>query len=369
MALARIVTRYPELTDVLRRQLQEQGYTVETLDPEAASTTVADLEIQLELCDPDDVLRRAAELATSLQADIAIAPGVLTGAVLAGAVADVASAAEPAPVVPSEVATAVPSDDAVPVPSVGASKDIDQQEGPCAVHDRLPGIAGRFGDRLGRWTARASELLVLCRAAFLERVEQSRVRIGELRESRQERLLELMRRRLEARLRTVELEGVRRAAAAALAQEDMDTPPGFAQAKRSLSPPEAKTWSIRVSKREATAVGVITAVALFVAGGLALISLRAHQDESANQGSKAQGGGFTIPGPQPGLVQPVRPSPVLRKPTPKPVTQRTHRIQHNVPGHNRDQVANDVVVRHVATPRATPRTQANGWKHFSDTNN
>lgn len=360
MALARIVTRNPEYTDVLRRQLQEQGYSVEILDPEVAPAAAADLEIQLELCHPDDVLRRAAELAASLQADVAIAPGVLTPA----AKEDASPAAEPGPVVVAEAPTAVPPEHAMQTPSADNAAANDH-----AVRDRLLGTASMFGGRLGVLVARASELLAWGRAAFRERMEESRIRITELRERRQERLLELMRRRLEARLRTVEIEGVRRAAAAALAQEDMDTPPGSARAKRSLRPPEAETWSIRVSKREATAVGVIFAVALFVAGGLALISLRPNQDETSSQGSKAQDRGFTIQGPQPALVKPASPSPAFRKPTPKPVTQQTHRKTRGVARYNRDEVANDVVVHHVAAPRPTPRTQANGWKHFSDTSN
>jgi hypothetical protein len=136
-----------------------------------------------------------------------------------------------------------------------------------------------------------------------------------------------------------------------------------------VRPPETESWNIRVSKREATAVGVISAVALFVAGGMALISVRWHQDEPSSQGSKTQGSGFTIQEPQPRLVQPSPPSPVLHKPTPRLVTQQTHQTKRNVPRHNRDLAPNDVVVRHMAVPRPTPRTQANGWKHFSDTSN
>ena len=77
MPLARIFTRNPERTTDLSHQLQQQGYTVEVVSPDQGHLAPADLEIEFEVCERTDVLARAADLATELEADIAVAPGVL----------------------------------------------------------------------------------------------------------------------------------------------------------------------------------------------------------------------------------------------------------------------------------------------------
>ncbi|MGC2697551.1 MAG: hypothetical protein WA738_17320 [Candidatus Angelobacter sp.] len=77
MPLARIFTRYPERTTALGQQLQQQGYQVEVSSPDAGNLPPADLEIEFEICERADVLDRAADLATQLEADVAVAPGVL----------------------------------------------------------------------------------------------------------------------------------------------------------------------------------------------------------------------------------------------------------------------------------------------------
>jgi hypothetical protein len=77
MPLARIFTHHPERTAALSSQLQQQGYTVEVVNPDQAHLSPADLEIEFEICERADVLDRAAGLADELQADIAVAPGVI----------------------------------------------------------------------------------------------------------------------------------------------------------------------------------------------------------------------------------------------------------------------------------------------------
>jgi hypothetical protein len=77
MPLARIFTRNPERTSDLSRQLKQQGYTVEVASPELSDLAPADLEIEFEVCERADVLERAADLASELGADVAVAPGVL----------------------------------------------------------------------------------------------------------------------------------------------------------------------------------------------------------------------------------------------------------------------------------------------------
>ena len=77
MPLARIFTHHPERTTVLSEQLQQQGYRVEVLSPAVANLAPADLEIEFDICERADVLERAASLADELQAEVAVAPGVL----------------------------------------------------------------------------------------------------------------------------------------------------------------------------------------------------------------------------------------------------------------------------------------------------
>jgi hypothetical protein len=81
MPLARIFTRNPEGTADLSGQLRQQGYTVEVARPEQANLAPADLEIEFEVCERADVLARAANLATELDADVAVAPGLLQPAI------------------------------------------------------------------------------------------------------------------------------------------------------------------------------------------------------------------------------------------------------------------------------------------------
>src|SRR4029077_9531715 len=77
MPLARILTRNPERTADLSSQLKQQGYSVEVARPDQLNLAPADLEIEFEVCERADVLDRAADLATELGADVAVAPGVL----------------------------------------------------------------------------------------------------------------------------------------------------------------------------------------------------------------------------------------------------------------------------------------------------
>jgi hypothetical protein len=77
MPLARILTRNPERTADLSTQLKQQGYSVEVARPDQSNLAPADLEIEFEICERADVLDRAADLATELGADVAVAPGVL----------------------------------------------------------------------------------------------------------------------------------------------------------------------------------------------------------------------------------------------------------------------------------------------------
>src|SRR5690242_17171968 len=80
MPLARIITLYPDQTAGLFRQLKSQGYTVEIVSPEDLVNRPADLEIDFEVAPARQALDRAAELATHLNSDVAVAPGLQTSA-------------------------------------------------------------------------------------------------------------------------------------------------------------------------------------------------------------------------------------------------------------------------------------------------
>jgi hypothetical protein len=77
MPLARILTRNPERTADLSNQLKQQGYSVEVARPDQTNLAPADLEIEFEVCERADVLDRAADLASEIGADVAVAPGIL----------------------------------------------------------------------------------------------------------------------------------------------------------------------------------------------------------------------------------------------------------------------------------------------------
>ena len=96
MPLARIFTRNPEGTADLSGQLRQQGYTVEVARPDQTNLAPADLEIEFEVCERADVLDRAANLATELDADVAVAPGILQPAIQSAELPSAKPVAEPA---------------------------------------------------------------------------------------------------------------------------------------------------------------------------------------------------------------------------------------------------------------------------------
>ncbi len=128
---------------------------------------------------------------------------------------------------------------------------------------------------------------------------------------------------------------------------------------------------MRVNKWEAVLAGVVSAIALFVAG-LAVASFHSRPALDANGGITLHSGGVTLPAPQPKATA-ARPSPAVRKTTPKAAAQaratRRTAPARRLPQRNQDLVARDVVVRHFAAPKSAPPPQTEGWKHFSDESN
>src|SRR6266550_3188905 len=78
MALARIITRFPEEAHELVESLRSRGFEVQTESPGKTSPRPADLEITSEECDAEEALQRA----TSVQDACAfVMPGAITGGV------------------------------------------------------------------------------------------------------------------------------------------------------------------------------------------------------------------------------------------------------------------------------------------------
>src|SRR6266699_1207528 len=78
MALARIITRFPEEAHELVESLRSRGFEVQTESPGKISPQPADLEITIEECNAEEALQRA----TSVQDACAfVMPGAITGGV------------------------------------------------------------------------------------------------------------------------------------------------------------------------------------------------------------------------------------------------------------------------------------------------
>jgi hypothetical protein len=135
MPLARILTRNPERTADLSSQLKQQGYSVEVARPDQTNLPPADLEIEFEVCERADVLDRAADLATELGADVAVAPGILQMAPK--------PAAEPI----MYGSTAPQVSEPVPLQSVAAQKSVAEPAAEKVMHLEVQPAAERDPER------------------------------------------------------------------------------------------------------------------------------------------------------------------------------------------------------------------------------
>ena len=74
MPLARILTLNPEQAKEFAQQLYDLGFDVEVADPNEPTSGFADLEIEFAVCDQQQVLGRAAAIATQLRAEVVVFP-------------------------------------------------------------------------------------------------------------------------------------------------------------------------------------------------------------------------------------------------------------------------------------------------------
>ncbi len=388
MALARIFSRHPEHTWGLAQQLQQHGYTIEVLSPEEAPLSHADLEIQLEICDPASVLRRAGELAARLHADIAVAPGALQAepSPAQAAAGPSLHEGEPAraavPVVASARLEIEPSAPAPAPETAHIAPTMESEAEAVPTSSSVAPTARAFGATLAACVAGTGKLFASARDQFRESWELARIRNAEAHALREQHLFELTRHRADVQQRALELAAKRGAMAAYLLQLQQEVPHAFLDVRRQWSAaegaapatePPARAWRVKIRRIhlrqwEAAFAGLLSASALFVLG-LAVAAFHSRPAQSANRGATVQTGGVTLQGARPNSALPVRPSPRTPKSTQKPSTARARQTQRRLPQRNQDLVANDVVVRHFPPPKPTPRTQANGWKHFSDMQN
>src|SRR5437016_13202012 len=78
MPLARIVTWLAEDTDALAKDLRARGFEVVTKSPDEISSELADLEITVEECAPEEALTSAIGLEREQSKGGFIAPGAMT---------------------------------------------------------------------------------------------------------------------------------------------------------------------------------------------------------------------------------------------------------------------------------------------------
>jgi hypothetical protein len=77
MALARLITRFPESLESLAAELKARGFEVQTLSPDAVPSELADLELTIEECSAGEALNRATRCVAP-EASVFIAQDAIT---------------------------------------------------------------------------------------------------------------------------------------------------------------------------------------------------------------------------------------------------------------------------------------------------
>lgn len=388
MLKARIFSNDPEKADGLAEVLKQQGYLVEVLRPDQAPGAPADLEIVLEPCSSEDAIRRAADLAQEFDADVVVAPGTLIGArAPEKANADVEAAADVAPAM-TESGIEFAQNSTMPEPleiDEHANREAGYPEWQPSVAE--PGFLARAIPRvavtLAGWATSAREALSSAGDQVREHREHALTRFALLRASREERLLELTQRRIDAQEQASHLTTARKNAAAYLLQLQHESGGVIRTSSRGLSEENireapVRPWRvlfeslierIRPARWDAALAGVASAGALF-AVGLAVASFSSKPNLTMSKEPPAAA--TTVPAsssPQAATISPAsKPKAALshaqsRKPSP---AQSSAMVRSRANAGRDREDGNDVVVRHLVSPSPTPKQQAQGWKHFSD---
>jgi hypothetical protein len=414
MLKARIFSNYPEKADSLAEVLRQQGYLVEILRPDQAPGVPADLEIVLETCSSGDAIRRAAELAQEFDADVVVAPGTLIGM----PVPDPAALPNPPALEDTRDFADVAAQTAHPfteheikVPqrlmTPEASETYQQSNREAAAphpskpepglpgtpewqpSESEPGFLGRVvpraAVRLTAWATSAREALFLASNRSREYREHALTRFALLRTNREEHLLELTQRRIEAQEQASHLATARKNAAAYLLQLQHESggvirPSNREVSEQAIREAPVRPWRVlfaslidrvRPVRWDVALAGLASAGALF-AIGLAVASFSSKPNLTLGKEPPAA----ATPGPAPAAA-PSQAAMTSAATTPKAAPSRVQSrkpspAQHTASNRNRANASrdredgNDVVVRHLVSPSPTPKQQAQGWKHFSD---
>jgi hypothetical protein len=443
MPVARIFTVHPERTVTLTKQLESEGYSVEIVRPESPAAP-ADLEIDFEVWPEERALYRAAELAERLHADVCVAPGVELGRpdaakepatqpkpsqprqslhVVSQAPAAELATPEPAEPIqqeqpdPSTVSGPQKEDMSVPpavwLAAAGPSPEQSQSIEDISAREPEPASTGQQSPKnafapVREMAQKAGRALATswnaARNLAREYKQQLDVRRTEFKAERQQRLLELEKRRTAAKERAKELQAAREAASARLqellrerggepapaAASELEqasglsaSPAGRDELQTVNAPAVAATspgtgaWKTRLgawlaARRGAPAkaifAGVAAVTALFILG-VALASFRSHPPSSSSAEQSGKGvtvktGGVTLgpsepakaTGPAAPATTTPRPSPAVRGQNAEVKRPQTH----NAAKVTETDFGNDVTVRHFTRKSSRPGSTQNG---------
>ena len=441
MPVARIFTVHPERTVTLTKQLESEGYSVEIVRPESPAAP-ADLEIDFEVWPEERALYRAAELAERLHADVCVAPGVDLGRPEPAKdpatkptqsrqslhVVSQSPAAEVAPPKPTQpiqqeqpspaTVSGPPTEDmsvppavwlAAAGPSHQESQSIEDISGgepePASTAQRSSATAlapiREMAQKAGRALATAWNA---ARNLAREYKQGLDVRRAEFKAERQQRLLELEKRKAAAQERANELQAAREAASARLqellrerggdpapaAASEPETVSAFSASPAATNEPQtvaafsapaaapkAGFWETRLglwlaarrgTPSKAILAGVAAVTALFILG-VALASFRSQPRSSSSAEQSGKGvtvktGGVTLgPNAPVNTTGPAAPATTAPRPSPAVRSQSagTNRPQtHNSVKVTETDFGDDVTVRHFTRKSPRSRTNRNG---------
>ena len=416
MPLARIITLYPEHAGDIAQQLKLQGFSVELAGPDEIHLPPADLEIDLEICNPAQALERASHLAGELGADVMVASGALDWVAEPAAVAHVelqpAAMAEiqagpQAPPMQTIIAQSteaqsteedlsheLPSHNPHFAPNLGMQLRESLSELSLAAADLrkrlvelLRTAAGSTRSRMAMARANLASVAESLTARAHEYQERMKQKAAEYQEGREGRRLEVVSHQSEAQQQNASLQaagqkqepeqGEQRedAAAAAASQQALPARPVRKQLRRSTSESAQRT----PLQLRGIFTGALAASALFVAGMvLANVHPQSPLPASITQRPGEQHvpfGAVIVQGapaqPKVNVVQPqsvpaqaaMKP-PAIEKRKPHPYRANNRRARQRAD----DITADDVVVRHFPGPMSRPvqPAQQAKLKRYSD---
>lgn len=413
MPLARILTLRPEETTGLSEQLQQLGFDVEVTSPHERNLSAAELEIEFAICDQQQVLGRAAAIATQLQADVVVFSGALPPLPKRVVV-------EEAPVTLPESLEVQPPSESVEIPAEQEPEPVltPTEQDSIEEAERIPRsaifverlrklrsqtgsaarvLAGKVRSSSGWMKAVVAGTIVRLKSstsAAADRTrlyqERMRARAARAQAARALRLAEMERLRAQAREQVAALEKVRMVVEAQhqqLQRMDAEQEPVRHRKEKVAGP--------RSLQMRGVLAGAATAVALFVAGILLANFHTSSPLSPAVEGSSIEqqvpfgpatvhgAPGVTLTPKAPKTLPPIAArvplSASASRPAsrPKPAVHTTQAKNHNPAWRHfrnkssaeKEDVADDVTVRHFGAQKK-PTTQTaqrqTGIKRYSD---